>query len=465
MTHLTSKHNGFGRLIFLALIIFACLVPGRLSAGELRVGVATADITPKDAAGVLDPLHVKAIVLEQGDSRAALAICDLFNTAEELSQTVRRLAAENTGIPYNNISIISTHTHSSVDYADNLEQYLQKQSAGELSAADKESYPARLIENAVKAIVEAQAALQPVTLQSGSTCCEGISFNRRFLMKDGIIKFNPGFQNPDIDRAVGPVDTDLAMVIFRRAEGEKPFAALDNFAIQTTTFDEAGSISADFPYFLEQSLRSEMSENFVNLYGPGPSADINHWDVSKPGPQMGYEETTKNIGQRLAGAIKAKLPALPYEKSPVLAVRQTIVQVPLQTYSDMDLEWAKGLGSDKAAFLTKIRAKKILTLEKLRKQGDTIAMEVQVIRLGEDTAVVALPGQIFVELGLALKKASPFANTLVFTLANSHSACVPPRKAYTEGSYEVVSSLVDSGSGEMLVEAALRMLKELKAGG
>jgi len=465
MAYFFNKHIGFCGLVFLTLIFSTCLGPSPLSAADLRVGAAITDITPKDAAQVFDPLHVKAMVMEQGDSRAALAICDLFNTSEELSQTVRRLAAEKTGIPYNNISVISTHTHSSGDYADALEQYLQKQSAGGLSPADNESYPARLIENAVKAIVDAQAAVQPVTMQSGSTRCGGIAFNRRFLMKDGIIRFNPGFQNPDIVRPVGPVDPDLAMVIFRRAESDKPFAALANFATQTTTFDVPGSISADFPFFLEQALRSEMGENFVNLYAPGPSADINHWDVTKPGPQMGYEQTTKLIGQKLADAIKAKLATLAYEKKPSLAVRRTVVQVPLQTYSDMDLEWAKGLDPAKASFLIKIRAKKILTLEKLRKQGDTIPMEVQVIRLGENTAIVALPGQIFVELGLALKKASPFAHTLVFTLANSHSACVPPRKAYTEGSYEVVSSLVDSGSGEMLVEAALRMLKELKAGG
>ncbi len=80
----------------------------------------------------------------------------------------------------------------------------------------------------------------------------------------------------------------------------------------------------------------------------------------------------------------------------------------------------------------------------------------------EETAIVALPGQIFVELGLALKRDSPFKNTLILTLANSHEECIPLRKAFPEGSYEIVYSLIDSGGGEILIKEALSLLNEVK---
>ena len=89
-------------------------------------------------------------------------------------------------------------------------------------------------------------------------------------------------------------------------------------------------------------------------------------------------------------------------------------------------------------------------------------VEVQVFQIGDETAIVALPGQIFVELGLEIKKSSPFETTLIVTLANNHEECIPLKKAYAEGSYEVVYSLIDSGGGEMLVDAALTLLNDVK---
>jgi hypothetical protein len=93
--------------------------------------------------------------------------------------------------------------------------------------------------------------------------------------------------------------------------------------------------------------------------------------------------------------------------------------------------------------------------------GNTLPMEVQVFRLSDDVAIVALPGEVFVELGLAIKKASPFATTLVIELANNSPAYIPTREAFFDGDYEVINSRVKPGGGEMLVDTALRLLREL----
>ena len=90
-------------------------------------------------------------------------------------------------------------------------------------------------------------------------------------------------------------------------------------------------------------------------------------------------------------------------------------------------------------------------------------MEVQAFRLDADTAIVGLPGEIFAELGLAIKQASPFKRTLVMSICNDRPSYVPTRKAFTEGSYEVTNARVQPGVGEMLVEAAVKLLKALKS--
>jgi hypothetical protein len=75
---------------------------------------------------------------------------------------------------------------------------------------------------------------------------------------------------------------------------------------------------------------------------------------------------------------------------------------------------------------------------------------------------VTLPGEVFVEFGLAIRKASPFKKTFVVELANDNPAYVPTREAFTQGAYEVVNSRVQPGGGEKLVETAIELLKELK---
>ena len=85
------------------------------------------------------------------------------------------------------------------------------------------------------------------------------------------------------------------------------------------------------------------------------------------------------------------------------------------------------------------------------------------IALGDRIAWVSLPGEVFVELGLSIKRASPFRQTMIAELANGLVGYVPNKSAYPEGNYEVVSARCAAGSGEMLVAAAVAMLEELAA--
>jgi hypothetical protein len=65
-------------------------------------------------------------------------------------------------------------------------------------------------------------------------------------------------------------------------------------------------------------------------------------------------------------------------------------------------------------------------------------------------------------LGLAINAASPYNTTFVFDLENDSLGYIPTKKAFGEGSYEVVNSRLQSGGGEQLVETAVRLLKELQ---
>ena len=84
-------------------------------------------------------------------------------------------------------------------------------------------------------------------------------------------------------------------------------------------------------------------------------------------------------------------------------------------------------------------------------------------RLSRDVAIVTLPGEVFVDLGIAIKQASPFKTTLVIELTNDGPGYIPTRKGFSEGSYETVNSQIKPGGGKMVVATAVRLLKELSS--
>jgi len=465
-------------LLTVAVCLALWVVPGAVHAAEMEAGVAVVDITPTVAyrmcgyfherlsTGTHDPLMAKAIVLRQGRCQAALVFCDLIGFPLELTVHVRRVAEQKTGIPAANILLAATHTHTGPLYTGAMRKHLHELAVTEKGSdpAERVDYPAQLVEKLVQVIVDAQAAVAgPVKLEAGvARQEEQISFNRRFHMKDSnVVRFNPGKMNPNIIRPAGPIDPDVGILLFRTAD-DRPLASLTVFALH---LDTVGGVeySADFPYYLEQSLRQELGGKFVSLFGNGTCGDINHIDVSHSRPQQGHEEA-RRIGLALAATVKGKLGDLKEVEKPSLDVRTEVVDVPLQQYDEKEIAWAKEamkkVHTNELPFLDRVKAYKIMALELI--EDDTLPMTVQVFRIADDVALVALPGEVFVDLGLAIKRGSPFATTMVIELAHDAPGYVPTRKAFAEGSYETVNSRVQPGGGEMLVETALKLLNELK---
>ena len=443
-------------LLFFLISIFTvgCAVATRKTTASLQAGVAATDITPTvgdvhyrgSSTGVLDPLMAKAVVFRQGQQQAALVLCDVIGISFDQSDAVRKLAAEKTGIPYENICVAATHTHTG--------RFSEK-------AANE------MVQKIAQAVVEAQALAEPLKLQVAVTEQHGLAFHRRFVMKDGSVRMNPGFLNPDIVRPAGPIDPDVGILLLRSPKDNRAIASLTNFAMHLDTVG-GSEYSADYPYFLEQSLKKELGEDFISVFTTGTCGNINHFDVSKPRPQKGHQTTTKYLGQTLARTVIAAMSELKDASRPSLAVRRTVIQAPLQEYTEEELAWAKLTDDERKPlvqerpFLQRFRASKIRSLAAMRQRwGNTLPMEVQVFRLSDDVAIVALPGEVFVELGLAIKKASPFATTFIIELANNSPAYIPTREAFFDGDYEVVNSRVKPGGGEMLVDTALRLLREL----
>jgi neutral ceramidase len=442
-------------------------VPG---AGPLQAGVAVADITPpvgyrmcgyfneRLSTGVLNPLHAKAVVLRQGDTRAAMVFCDLIGLSVEVSKRAREQVEREIGIPAGNILLAATHSHTGPLYCDALRDHLHAKAVAQhgKDPCEESDYPSELVSRIVGAIQEADAKIRPVQAEVASAQQQGLSFNRRFHMKDGTVRFNPGVLNPDIVQAAGPVDPQVGVVLFR--DGQAALAGLVNFALHLDTLGGT-QYAADYPYYAEQTLRETLGKDFVLLFGNGTCGDINHIDVTSKDRLK-----TDAIGTTLGRTVAAALPQSKAVAKPSLAVRRAVIEVPAQQFTSAEIEQAKKdmdkIGTSELSFLDQVLAYKIVDIQS---RGSTIPIEVQVFRLGDEVAVVGLPGEVFADLGLAIKEASPFPTTLVIELCQDSLAYVPTRKAFAEGSYETVNSRIAPGGGERMADAAIDLLKQLRS--
>jgi hypothetical protein len=478
--HIDKRPTKIGNLQFaiciLQFAIFLILPPTgwSLAAEPMRAGTAVVDITPpipfrmsgyfmeRLSTATKDPLHAKAVVFRQGGESAALVFCDMVGISLEVSAAARQAASEATGIPLDHIAIAATHSHTGPLFFGALHDFFHQRAVERTGAdpLDTSKYRRDLTDNIVAAIGQANSSLRPVEINCGYAEEGRISFNRRFHMKDGSVRFNPGELNPDIVRPAGPVDPQVGIILLNESTSKSPAAAIVSFAMHLDTVSGT-EYSADYPKYLEDRLREEFGSEFDLLFATGTCGDINHVDVTTKS-----RRTASELGGMLAETVLRAIeqPDALATAEPALAVRSVNVDAPLQEYSEGEIAKArenlKLVGTRELGFLGQVEAYKIVDLQ--RREGDTVPLEVQAFRLNRETAIVTLPAEIFVELGLAIKAASPFKTTLVVELANDSLGYIPTKRAFAEGSYETVNSRVQPGSGEQLVEAAIGLLKELE---
>ena len=441
----------------------------------LRTGLAEVEVTPPHAyrlsgyfherlsTGTHDPLHAKAVYLEAGGVEVVIVVCDLIGIAPALAAAVRDVAAKRTGVPSEHIVVGATHSHTGPLYFGALRDHFH---AAALARDGRDPYETvdyvRFASGRIVDCIErARGLAGAARIRVGEGDEAGLTFHRRFYMSDGSVRFNPGKLNPDIVRPAGPTDPLVQVLAFTDDDG-RPLGALTRFALHLDTV--GGTLfSADFPHWIEKDLRATFGSAFVSVFAAGTCGNLNHVDVSHERPQKGPAEAER-IGQRLAARIRGLIAAA--AESPVsLAVRSQTVKAPLQTYTPGELSRAldtmERVGSREIAFLDRVKAYRIASL--YRRGGAEISLEVQAIRLTSEAVLVALPGEVFVELGLAIREASPFKTTVVVELCNDAPGYIPTRQGFREGGYEAVNSRVASGGGEVLVETALALLRELKA--
>ena len=363
---------------------------------ELRVGRAALKLS--DVAAV-DELHVKALFLDDGETRAVIVVCDLPALDPATIQTARVQIAAQSSIAESNIMLAATGTHA---------------------ATEKTPRGTALAARLAEVVRLAAASAQPASAWAGAGREDATGFYNRFLMKDGTVRANPGKMNADIVQPAGEADPDLSVVRFESSPGQT-LAIFGSYSLRASIV-EGSHLSADYPGVIARTLGKLHGPELVTLWSAGAGANVTHIDARSPTPQPPGAAEAHRVGTILAGeAIKA------------------------------------------GARATRLRAVKLgvaresVKLSAAQPGRLALDVEVQVIALGDSVAWVGLPGELWSELGTAIRKASPFPYTLLTGLANVSAGVLPNRKGYPAGGPDP-GVRTAAGSGETIADTAVRLL-------
>ena len=230
--------------ILIVASVLVAVAAFRAAAADFRVGFARKDITPplgvympgyyqdRRATAILDPLQINMVAFSDGKTTALVAQVDTESLSDVTANLMRDAITKATGVPRDAILLHASHTHDGANLTAGV-RHGSGASHGEnedprFREVDR-LYRDFAVTRAKDAAVEAVRDLKPATLSIARSRAERISFGRRYLMKDGTVRTNPGTNNPDIVKPVGTADDEVQVVRIDR-DGGKPVAIL-NFQI------------------------------------------------------------------------------------------------------------------------------------------------------------------------------------------------------------------------------------------
>ncbi len=428
-------------------------MPKNRDSDFLLAGTAEVDITPpvgtllagnlepRVSVGIEDPLYAKAIVLESGGRRLAYVIFDLVNLSRMDGDRFVSLASEKTGISRDGIVWAASHTHTG-PYTVPLFSDRDRVDSDWLS-----SLPGK----AAECVAAADKAKKPAWFSRLRSFHYGLGHNRRISFKNGMAvnTWNLGQAPEDVQSlgASGPVDPEIGIFAFDDGKGQL-MSVMFHFTLHTNTNFGPG-FSGDYPAVVAARIRERFGRQVSTLFIPGSFADTNSTGAR-------HRETGDKLAEKIIAALENRRPEnVPLKLS---AVKKEVV-VPRRECGNKQEKMIADSGWPEEAqkyFLNE--------LEFMRKEGKTEDLTLlQAWRIG-DTGFASLPGEVFVETGLKIKKESPFKWTYPVELGADSLGYLITQKAWREGGYE---SLVTRGNRasaqgvDMMVDNVLDMLREI----
>lgn len=475
------------RSILFGIQIFLFTLVPQLSAQtnkSFRAGAAAMDISPwmgisinggmsdHKGSNLHDPLHARCIVLDDGKTRLAIVVADSCAIYREIFDGAKKLVHERTGFSPENILMSATHTHSAPAAVSVFQ-----------SDADKD-YQRFLMLRLADAVGQAINNLAPAKIGWSSGNEPRHVFNRRWKMKPGVVntnmfggtndqvRMNPPAGSADLLEPAGPTDPEVSILAVKSIDG-KPLAFLANYSLHYCGGVPGETYSADyfgaFAERIKQLLNADRQEPaFVGIMSNGTSGDCNN---------VNFRETYKNepsyarinrVANDVADVALAAYQKIEWHDWVELRSAQKEINLGVRKPSVEEVEKAKiklaeaqQNNGQVAGWSPDVYARETVLLADYPAQ---VPLILQTFGIG-DLGIAAIPCEVFVEIGLELKKKSPFKRTFTIELANGYNGYLPTPAHHKLGGYETWrarSSYLEVDASPKISETILDLFGQMK---
>ncbi|RYZ63118.1 MAG: hypothetical protein EOO14_00040 [Chitinophagaceae bacterium] len=458
--------------------------PHKNHSSTLLAGAAKTDITPPlgtfvngdfvshYAQWIHDKLYAKALVLQSGDAFVAIVIVDICVLPKEYVDDIKLLIVKQTGIPFQNILIASTHTHAAGSVASVY-----------LCAADL-SYSKKLPPLIANAVTKAKQNLRPAKIAFGSVSVPEHVRCRRYFMNEeyqpfnpvsggGVdkIKTNPFGKERQIVKPQSDTDPEVGFIAIKSLD-EQWISLLANYSLHYVGDWDNGTITADYFGFFSEVIQQKLNagEDFIGMMSNGTSGNINIWDFQQTAnyPDCKFEKS-KFIGKDIAEKVFQSLQYLQWEEEPAIEVSYTELMIGVRKPDAKELEQAKLVVANSSyenleindEGLQSIYAREQILLNELPNE---LPFPVQAIRIGEGT-IGAIAAEVFAETGLWLKELAGKKKYFTIGLANGNCGYLPPAHEFEVGGYETWrsrTSKLEKTAEEKVRNKQLELIKSVQ---
>lgn len=439
----------------------------------MKAGFARIDITPplgsfvqgyfqeRYADGVLDPLLATAVAFDDGERKAIVMSIDVIGMNQIFMRRVFEAITEATGIPEEGIYVACMHTHLGPGIA---------------AAAEKEKdfqnveYAKWFVKRLADLAVLALQDLAPATMKYTRGEAKDVAFIRRYRMRDGSVRTNPGFLNPDVAGPLGEPDEESQLLIIKR-EG-KPEIGIVNFQVHPDTIGGC-KLSADYPKFVRDTYELNVP-NSLCMYLNGAQGDSNHFDIRldpKKDCAHGYDRT-RYTGRKIAMSVLSnyelardiscdkisyakKYISVPFNKGTPEEEALAVEVKKLKDEKGEEAVWQCPPEVPKSVFIVKCER-----IVKLMNEPDESRIPLSALSIG-DVVFAGFPGEPFTDIGREVKRNSRFTLTIPTCCTNGYEGYYPMSSAF-EGGYEAFTARYAKGTAEKIIEASTELVNNLK---
>jgi hypothetical protein len=437
----------------------------------MKTGFAKIEITPPIGSNmngyyheryseyVVDPLYVTAVAYSDGENTALTISLDISEILQRDTNDIRSKVSKYTGIPFEAVFLACIHTHTAPVISE-IPGFFKRDEKYYNDFCDKICLCAAEAINDMKDSV--------VSIARGEV--EGITFIRRYRMKDGSTVTNPSLNI--LDQVSGPIgEPDKTVQLIKIQREDAPDIAIVHYANHPDVVGGRG-ICPDWPGFMrdtvEAALAKEANGKGVRvIFFNGAQGDINQWNSMKGEYPKGVEHS-RYMGRVLAGVVLSIYTYTEPVSCELVRFKQNMARVATAKGTEEDVEKAKLLNEkfvtqkektlSEYSFNDVVMARKYIRLEESEPLVD---LNVLCISLG-DIVFVGLPGEPFTDIGRQIKENSPFSMTLVCCNANGSEGYFLTDEALNENGYETSSALFLPGVASELIHTSLKTLQELK---